>query len=188
MPNKKSRKNVSSTVSSDFLRLNIGGTEPRAGWKIFNVQPGPNVDFVGNCTDLCQFSDNSVAEVYASHVYEHLGYQQELPAAFKEVHRVLQPGGVFHVGVPDLEILSKLLVQPEFLLEERFHVMRMMFGGQVDQYDFHKVGLTWEFITSFLGQAGFQKASRVQLFGLFDDCSTIQFKGVFISLNVDAFK
>jgi len=170
------------------LRLHIGGIQPRDGWKILNVQPGPHVDFVGNCVDLCRFADNSVAEVYASHVDEHLGHRRELPDAFKEVHRVLRPGGVFHVGVPDMEVLSKLFVHPEVSLQERFRVMAMMFGAQDDEYDFHKVGLTWQLITAFLGQAGFQSAARVQLFGLFNDWTAFQFRGVFISLNVNAFK
>jgi predicted SAM-dependent methyltransferase len=170
------------------LRLHIGGIQPRDGWKILNVQPGPHVDFVGNCVDLHRFSDNSVDEVYASHVYEHLGHRRELPDAFKEVHRVLKPGGVFHVGVPDMEALSKLFVHPEMSLQERLRVMAMMFGGQNDEYDFHKVGLTWEFITIYLAQAGFRSATRVELFGLFDDWTAFQLRGVFISLNVDAFK
>lgn len=31
------------------FRLNIGGEVARDGWKILNIQPGPHVDFVGNC-------------------------------------------------------------------------------------------------------------------------------------------
>ena len=168
------------------LRLHIGGTETRPGWKILNIQPGPGVDFVGDCTNLGQFADDSVDEVYASHVFEHLGYQQELPKALKEVQRVLRPGGKFRIGVPDVELLAKMLVLPGLDINGRFHVMRMMFGGQIDAYDFHKVGLTWEFLTQFLGQAGFTDATRVQEFGLFQDCTAIVFAGQHISLNVVA--
>jgi predicted SAM-dependent methyltransferase len=188
MSDRTSTEAASNEASDGLLRLHIGGTEPREGWKILNIQPGPHVDFVGNCTCLGQFDDNSVAEVYASHVYEHLGFQQELPAALKEVHRVLRPGGVFHIGVPDMEILSKLLLHPQLTTQERFQVIKMMFGGQLDPYDFHRVGLTWEFLTGFLRAAGFQRATRVQFFGLFDDYTAFQFKGVFISLNADAVK
>src|ERR1035437_5557082 len=86
------------------LRLHIGGDQPLAGWKILNIQPGPHVDYVGNCVDLSRFAANSAAEVYASHVLEHLGYQSELLHTFKEIHRILQPGGAFAFSVPDLEI------------------------------------------------------------------------------------
>lgn len=170
------------------LRLHIGGTERRAGWQILNIQPGPAVDYVGDCTDLSRFAEASVEEVYASHVYEHLGYQQELPRALAEIYRVLKPGGVLKISVPDLDVLCRLFVHPELALPERFHVMRMMFGGQGNPFDFHKVGLNWEILCDFLGQAGFRSATRVASFGLFQDCSVLQFAGNPISLNVEATK
>jgi predicted SAM-dependent methyltransferase len=67
--------------------------------------------------------------------------------------------------------------------------MNMIFGGQQDPYDFHKVGLTWEFMQSYLGRAGFSTWRRVEVFGLFEnDCSTIRFGGQLISLNIEALK
>ena len=62
-------------------RLHIGGQVPHADWKILDVQPGPHVDYVGDCRDLSAFGDNSLLEIYASHVIEHLGYAKELPLA-----------------------------------------------------------------------------------------------------------
>lgn len=74
-----------------------------------NAQKHDSVDVVGNVTDLSMFANNTVEEAYASHVYEHLGYQKELPTALREVHRVLIPGGLLRVAVPDLVILAKML-------------------------------------------------------------------------------
>ncbi len=45
------------------LRVHLGGQEARAGWKIFDIQRRPEVDFVGTVTDLSQFADQSVAEL-----------------------------------------------------------------------------------------------------------------------------
>jgi predicted SAM-dependent methyltransferase len=170
------------------LRLHIGGIERRAGWQILNIQPGPLVDHVGDCTDLSRFAEGSVDEVYASHVYEHLGYQQELPRALAEIHRILKPGGILRIAVPDLEILCRLFIHPDLTLPERFHVMRMMFGGQIDPFDFHKVGLNWEILSDYLGRARFRTARRVASFELFQDCSVLRFAGHPISLNVEATK
>ena len=66
--------------------------------------------------------------------------------------------------------------------------MRMMFGGQMNEADFHKVGLTEEFLRDFLATAGFTGIARCDSFGLFDDCSEIVFHGRRISLNLSARK
>jgi predicted SAM-dependent methyltransferase len=171
------------------LRLNIGGDTPRKGWKILNIQPGLNVDYTGDFRDLGQFPDDSVTEIYASHVLEHLGYVDELLDALKESRRILMKGGCLRLSVPDFERLCRMFLHPSLNPEQRFFVMNMIFGGQQDPYDFHKVGLTWEFMQSYLGRAGFSTWRRVEVFGLFEnDCSTIRFGGQLISLNIEALK
>jgi len=91
--------------------------------------------------------------------------------------------------VPDLDVLSRMLVAKEHLtLAERFQVMQMMFGAQSDQYDYHKVGLNQDFLFGFLQRAGFRVAERVADLGYFEDTSTYRLKGVLISLNVIATK
>ena len=171
------------------LRLHVGGWQAKAGWKILNIEDRPGVDFRGDCTDLSRFADNSVAELYASHVYEHVAYGHDLlPRAFKEVHRVLTPGGRFMFSVPDLQTLCRVFLEPKLDAGQRFQVMRMMFGGQMDEHDFHKVGLTEEFAFIYLRQAGFRTFKRVANFGLFDDTSSAEFLGVPISLNVEDIK
>lgn len=170
------------------LRLHIGGTEAKPGWKILNVQPGPGVDFVGDCTDLGRFADGSVQEIYASHVLEHLSYQDRLPRALGELYRVLRPGGAAMISVPDLEVLCRLFLDPRAKVRDRFEIMRMAFGGQMDAHDFHFVGLSYDLLYNFLFKAGFPRIEQVKSFGLFRDSSTIKYMGVPISLNVVAHK
>lgn len=170
-------------------KLHIGGTVAREGWEILNAIPEPWVDHIGIAEDLSRFEDNTFAEVYASHVLEHLGYQSALPAALSEWHRVLVPEGRLMVSVPDLDTLCELYTQRDLLgAKERFSIMRMMFGGQVDQYDFHCVGLNEELLTTYLTDAGFTCIKRVHDFGLFADSSTLGFAGRPISLNLEAQK
>lgn len=168
------------------VRLHIGGVQPRTGWKILNIQPGPAVDFVGSCTDLTQFADGSVAEVYASHVFEHLGYQRELQTVLAGVRRILRPGGCLRVSVPDLDVLCRLFVHPQATPEARFHLMRVLYGGQMDEHDFHKVGFTLEILGHFLARHGFRDIRRVAEHGLFEDTSRLVLFGHPISLNVVA--
>lgn len=175
--------------AEELIRLNIGGTTPLEGWKILNVQDGPEVDFTGDISRLAQFADASIQEIYASHIFEHLSYVNELLDNLKQVHRVLVPGGMFRISVPDFEILCRLFLHPGLNVEQRFFVMNMVFGGQQDPHDFHKVGLTYEFLASYLQQAGFSNWKRVTEFGLFEnDCSTIEVGGQRISLNIEAVK
>lgn len=172
----------------ETLRLHIGGLEAKPGWKILNIQPGDGVDFVGNCGDLSRLADESVTEVYAAHVLEHLGYLDELPRALAEIHRVLVPGGIARLSVPDFELLCRMFLHPELAADARYHVMRIMFGGQTDPHDYHHVGLTWEFLENYLKEAGFVSIKRVSEFGLFDDASSLKLFDNLISLNVEATK
>ena len=58
----------------------------------------PGVDLVHDLNDgKLPFPDNSVQEVYASHVFEHLVHWEDV---IMEVFRVLEPGGILTVRVP----------------------------------------------------------------------------------------
>lgn len=56
------------------------------------------------------FEDSSFAAVYHSHVLEHIPKKQA-PAFLGECHRVLAPGGVLRVVVPDLEMITRLYLK-----------------------------------------------------------------------------
>jgi predicted O-linked N-acetylglucosamine transferase (SPINDLY family)/predicted SAM-dependent methyltransferase len=172
----------------EALRLHIGGQDRKDGWKILNIQPGPHVDFVGDCTDLSRFADGSVDEIYASHVLEHLSYQGELGKALAEFYRVLRPGGAAKISVPDFERLCRVFLDPRVSAQGRLEVMRKIFGGQTDAFDFHKVGLTDEFMNHFLFRAGFSRVERVRKFALFQDASAQEVLGEPVSLNLVAYK
>ena len=172
------------------LQLHLGGWQVMKGWTIVNVEDRPGVDVRSSCTDLSMFPDGSAVEIYASHVYEHLGYQEELPKAFAEARRVLMPGGRLRISVPDMEVLCQLFMHPTARqsANEQFKVMRMIMGGQVEPFDFHKVGFSQGILTALLLQHGFRDFRRVEDFGLFDDTSKLRFAGVPISLNLQCIR
>lgn len=165
-------------------RLHIGGSERKAGWQVLDVVPGDHVDHTGDVRDLSRFGDASFDMVYASHVIEHLGYQRDLEAVLASVARILRPGGRFFVSVPDLGTLCQLFTHPQADRAMRFTVMRMMFGGQSDEHDFHRVGLWDEYLAHALFKAGFAEVYRVPGFGFFDDTSKTTIGNVPISLNM----
>lgn len=166
-------------------KLHIGGRVRAEGWEVMDANDGPVVDHVGNARDLGRFGDGTFGAIYASHVVEHFDYKDELLATLTEWNRVLAPGATLYVSVPDMSTLAMLFLDKANLtIEERFHVMRMIFGGHIDKYDYHLVGLDADFLATFLDGAGFVNARRVLTFGLFEDTSGMMFKGVPISLNV----
>jgi predicted SAM-dependent methyltransferase len=169
------------------MQLHIGGTEVKEGWKILNALPLQGVDFVGDARDLGAFGDGSCSKVYASHVMEHIEIKS-FHNVMKEIYRILSDDGAFYISVPDLEVLCKLFLSEGLNAEQRFHVMKMMFGGQVDEYDFHKIGLTHEIMIEYFRAAGFSTVERVESFGLFNDASEFRPYGVPISLNLIVYK
>ncbi len=47
------------------------------------------------------FRDGSVRRILAEHVIEHLDFRDDVPRVFAGFHRMLQPGGVVRIIVPD---------------------------------------------------------------------------------------
>jgi len=168
------------------MKLHIGGKEIHPEWKILDVEKRDEVDYVGDASDLSQFEDESIEAIYASHVLEHFyyGINNELVLTLSEWYRVLKQDGELMISVPDIQTLCHLYSQPEMGLQERFGIMRIMFGGQINQYDVHKVGFDFDILCYYLAESGFTKCRRVSGFNLFKDCSTLHVFGNPISLNV----
>ncbi len=168
------------------LRLHIGGEATHPDWKTLNVK---DADYQQDAADLSNFDAETVDEIYASHILEHFyyGLEGQLKQVLAEWYRVLVPGGLLKVSVPDLEALCKLFLSRQDI-SERYHLMRIIYGGQTDRYDVHKVGFSFELLCAYLFGAGFESASRVDSFGLFNDCSELVLWNTPISLNVTAKK
>ena len=56
------------------------------------------------------FADNTVSVVYSSHMIEHL-FRDEAAAFLREVRRVLAPGGICRIVVPDLRSMVRWYVE-----------------------------------------------------------------------------
>lgn len=165
------------------MRLHIGGKETKRGWKILDVEARPEVDFVGDIRNLSGFDDQSCNEIYCSHVLEHIA-MADMAATLTELHRILVKGGKLLVSVPNLDMLTWLLQNRDYGAATRFMIMKMLFGGQTNEYDVHRIGLNFEFMVDFLKNAGFSEVEQVETFGLFPDCSELRVEGHLISLNL----
>ncbi|MFA7240393.1 MAG: hypothetical protein WC091_09790 [Sulfuricellaceae bacterium] len=180
-------KTLGQNPDDNVLRLHIGGQQKKDGWKILDIEPRPEVDFIGCVTDLSKFGNNIFKDIYASHVLEHIP-QAKMVNTLLELRRILRDDGRLMISVPDMDVLCRLFLDKTLSLDERFHVMRIIFGGQVDANDFHYVGLNMDLMVDLLRTTGFSRMKRVESFGLFNDTSDFTVKGVPISLNVEVWK
>jgi len=73
-----------------------------------DVYPHECVDVVGDCTDLWMFKDNELDFIVNAHLLEHL---PDTPTVLKEWKRVLKPGGILGIAVPDGEIKHKYIIK-----------------------------------------------------------------------------
>jgi predicted SAM-dependent methyltransferase len=169
------------------MRLHIGGTVRSEGWTVLNIKPGPATDIVGDCANLSAFPNGSIAQIYASHVYEHLSMSR-VGEAFAEAFRVLEPGGLFQVAVPDVERLAVAILDPKLSIYGVWEAMRILYGGDLDEHDRHSCGFTEDLLGGALVACGFDHVRRVESFGLFQDASLASFVGGPISLNMEAWK
>lgn len=106
-------------MSEAFQLLNVGcGRHFHVAWRNIDVV---SCDPAVEACDLRQgipANDGQYDMVYHSHVLEHLS--PELGSAFlRECFRVLKPGGLLRVVVPDLEQITRLYLQT---LEEAWQV------------------------------------------------------------------
>jgi predicted SAM-dependent methyltransferase len=172
------------------MKLHIGGKETHPEWKILDIEQRPEVDYIGDASDLSQFEDESIEAIYASHVLEHFYYalNYELALTLAEWYRVLKKGRQLMISVPDLRKLCWLYCRPDIDASTRMHIMQMIFGSQTNQYDVHKVGFDFDILCMYLSDAGVTECQHVESCNLFRDCSSIHLFGNLISLNVIAIK
>jgi predicted SAM-dependent methyltransferase len=96
---RESRKAQALAVKGD-IRLHLGcGGERKAGWVNIDLLGDP-VDVAWNLARALPFESSSVAAIFHEHLIEHLPLDAG-DSFMQECYRVLRPGGILRVGVPD---------------------------------------------------------------------------------------
>jgi predicted SAM-dependent methyltransferase len=85
------------------LKLDLGsGSNNKQGWLNIDLFH-PSADLQLDLREAWPFPNGSVLHIYSEHVFEHFEFHREVPHFLSESLRVLRPGGIFDVGVPDSE-------------------------------------------------------------------------------------
>ncbi|HWD20738.1 MAG TPA: methyltransferase domain-containing protein [Verrucomicrobiae bacterium] len=97
------------TPSSTLLNLGCGARFD-ARWTNVDFHSADPAVISHDLRRPLPFADAVFAAVYSSHVLEHFS-RPDATAFMAECHRVLRPGGVVRVAVPDLEMIARLYLQ-----------------------------------------------------------------------------
>jgi SAM-dependent methyltransferase len=100
------------------------------------------------------FPDESVSAVFSSHVLEHLFFD-EVDRLIGEIRRVLIPGGVCRVVVPDLEKIMPLYDPAD---PRAFVIAMHEIGRRADIKHVHHCGFTGESLRRAFQAAGFSQS------------------------------
>jgi SAM-dependent methyltransferase len=148
-------------------------------WRQIRLDIDPEVkpDIVCSITDMPPVPAESVDAIWSSHNLEHL-HRHEVPLALAEFLRVLKPGGLLLLTLPDLQSVAELIAADR--LEDGAYVspsgpitpLDMVFGhtpslaaGQM--FMAHKSGFTARTLQKLLIAAGFAEI-RVRRDDAFD--------------------
>jgi len=87
--------------------------------------------------------------VYVSHVMEHIERDKVLNT-FRNIAQALAPMGEIWVTVPSMEwAASEILAQ-----RDGIHIQAHIFGGQGNEWDYHKVGFTLKALRQMMDVCG----------------------------------
>lgn len=141
----------------DFQNWHLD-VSPREIWDPV-LEMGVLPEFVGSIADLSQFREGTFDEVKAHHVLEHLVHF-DVNAAIESVHRVLVPGGVFDVEVPDVVRVAEAMCADELTWPEYNQWLYGEVLANHEDGDTHRSGWSQDSLADRLRFYGFEVGVR----------------------------
>lgn len=111
------------------------------------------VDVVSDARNI-NLPDGYADIVYNSECLEHFPWR-EYPKVLAEWCRIVKPGGMIRVEVPDFILACQQLLAWDSLEGDRA-MQQIFFAEQLNEFDFHFVGLTPRMLTDDFEKIGFE--------------------------------
>jgi SAM-dependent methyltransferase len=176
------------------MKLHLGcGKRHIPGYVHIDAVDYPHVDHVASIDSLSFIPDNSVEVIYNCHVLEHFK-RREIDRVLAEWRRVLKPGGVLRISVPDFAKLCEVYKNYGKL----DLVVGALFGRGDYLYNIHYNVFDFESLKLALERAGFINVMRydwrITEHSDIDDYSQAYIphmdkdNGTLISLNIECCK
>ena len=156
-------------IAGERIRLDIGAgkTLRQDGW--LTLDNNGVCDLWWDLADGIPFPDNSVDEIYSSHVFEHIP-PDSLVVLLRDCLRALAPGGSISVCVPNARLFLDAYSQKRFFVDQSNERVwkRGWFetGSLIDQINYiaymggeHRLMFDDANLTAFLRLAGFNDVS-----------------------------
>ena len=147
------------------VRLHVGcGPVIAPGWINVDRRARAGVDLVGDLVGGLALEDASVDLAVAIHVLQDLRWT-ELPTALAELRRVLRPGGLLRLGLPDLERAIDAWRRRDaayfHVPDEDARSIGAKLVTQIIWYGSVCTPFTFDFADELLAAAGFRDVRRV---------------------------
>ena len=140
-------------------RLNWGcGPIASYGWTNSDIAPGPGVDVVADIRSGLPIPDDTFDYVVSIHALPELPYADQ-DRALAELRRVMKPGAVLRLGLPDLDKAIRAYVSKDidyFLIPDE--VIKSLSGKMIVQLSWYgrsRCMFTADFIAELLQRSGF---------------------------------
>jgi predicted SAM-dependent methyltransferase len=134
------------------MRLNLGcGNDIKEGY--INIDKFNNTNGVDLNADIMKlpFKDETIDEVYISHVLEHFSFDG-VQLIFKEINRVLMIGGDLEIYVPDFQTC----VNDWNESDNKWSSLERIFGSQSHPGNYHFCGYTLETLKKIVEDFNFK--------------------------------
>ena len=149
------------------------GMHPHPGYlHLDTMADAPSLDLLHDISSPLPFLDDTVGEVLANHVIEHVSWR-DLPKLAKEMHRVLRPGGQVFIRTPNLRFICESYLagrkttehpSDEMVIAESYGEISSgmwanlkLFSGQNYQGNFHNNCMDPDDLVNLFQRVGFGK-------------------------------
>lgn len=135
-----------------IMRIELGGGERPKIRPNIDIRVLPSVDIVADVSKGLPLRDCSVDEIFSEYLVEHIGHRL-LFRFFREIYRVVRPGGRMVIATANLLAQAQTLFTSHF---SRNH-SELIFGTQDYPENSHKSGFSPQYIIDLLREIGFSQ-------------------------------
>lgn len=157
---RKAREMVQDGV---LVKLHLGcGDTYLKGWVNLDMaRPGRKLDLRWDLRRGVPFPSGSLSAIFSEHLFEHLDLASSLDL-MKECRRALRPGGIFRIGVPDLERYLRAYVGEDSIIEDvrPRRPTRAVALSEIFYFHEHRSMYDYETMAAMLREAGFAHVER----------------------------